>query len=212
MIETRIRLLDAAELLFIERGFAGCSLRAITAQARVNLAAINYYFRSKEVLFREVLLGRMQPINERRLQLLYAAETTAAGAAVPVQRIVEAFIDPLFSCAHVTGYTGQLLGRLIGRVHAEPAPFVRQILAAECRSVSLQFAGALEKAMPQASVTDIAVRLQFMVGVLAQTAAELQSEDTALPEAAEAVVVRQMVTFIAAGLQAPAMTRAGTSS
>lgn len=210
MIEPRTRLLDAAELLFIERGFAGCSLRAITAEARVNLAAVNYYFRSKEALIREVLLRRLQPINEKRLQLLLAVENAAAGAAVPVERIVEAFIDPLFSSAHGTGDTGQLR-RLVGRVHTEPSPCVQRILLAECRNVSLQFAAALEKALPDASANDIAVRLRFMVGVLVQTAAGLHSADTALSAASEAEVVRQMVMFIGAGLQAPPITRALTS-
>ncbi|MCL5745977.1 MAG: TetR family transcriptional regulator [Acidobacteria bacterium] len=211
MIESRTRLLDAAELLFIERGFAGCSLRAITAEARVNLAAVNYYFRSKEALIREVLLRRLQPINEERLQLLLAVENAAAGAAVPVQRIVEAFIDPLFSCAHATGDTGQLLRRLVGRVHTEPSPCVQRLLVAECRNVSLRFTAALEKALPDASANDIAVRMRFMVGVLVQTAAGLHSEDTAFSAASEAEVVRQMVMFIAAGLQAPPIARALTS-
>lgn len=212
MIEARTRLLNAAELLFVEKGFAGCSLRAITAEAQVNLAAVNYYFRSKEALFREVLLRRLRPVNEKRLQLLEAAGTSAADATVQVQKIVEAFVTPVFMRTHTADYTGQLLIRVIGRVHSEPAPCVRQILASECTNVLSQFAAALEKTLPRASATDIAARVRFMVGVLTQITAGLQSEDTASSAASEADVARQMVMFVTAGLQAPSMTLAAANS
>ena len=55
---TRERILDAAERLFAERGYDGASLRAITGQARVNLAAVNYHFRSKRALMRAVFARR----------------------------------------------------------------------------------------------------------------------------------------------------------
>ena len=48
---SRQRLLDAAERLFAEHGFHGVSLRTITAEAGMNLAAANYYFGGKEGLF-----------------------------------------------------------------------------------------------------------------------------------------------------------------
>lgn len=41
--ETVERILDAAEQLFAERGFAETSLRLITSKAGVNLAAVNYH-------------------------------------------------------------------------------------------------------------------------------------------------------------------------
>ena len=42
------RILDTAEVLFAQKGFAETSLRAITSKAGVNLAAVNYHFGSKE--------------------------------------------------------------------------------------------------------------------------------------------------------------------
>ena len=40
---------------FAERGFDGTSVRDIVARARVNQAAINYHFKSKEGLYGEIL-------------------------------------------------------------------------------------------------------------------------------------------------------------
>ena len=49
-VDTRTRILDAAERLVAERGFHGVSLREITAAAGANSAAVHYYFRHKEDL------------------------------------------------------------------------------------------------------------------------------------------------------------------
>ena len=52
--DTATRILDAAERLFVEHGFEATSLRTITQQAEVNLAAVNYHFGSKDALFQAV--------------------------------------------------------------------------------------------------------------------------------------------------------------
>ena len=53
--ETRQRLLDAAGPLFAEQGLKATTVRVICDRAGVNLAAINYHFRDKMGLYREVL-------------------------------------------------------------------------------------------------------------------------------------------------------------
>ena len=62
---TRDRLLRAAQRLFAERGYAGTSVRQITAQARANLGAVTYHFGSKERLHHAVLTGLFTPLAER---------------------------------------------------------------------------------------------------------------------------------------------------
>src|SRR6516165_3670481 len=52
---TRQRLLEAAEQIFAEQGFEGTSIRAICKQANANIAAVNFYFRSKQGLYNEAV-------------------------------------------------------------------------------------------------------------------------------------------------------------
>ena len=52
--QTRDRILRAAAEIFSDRGFRGTSIRAICEKAGTNVAAVNYYFRSKEQLYIEV--------------------------------------------------------------------------------------------------------------------------------------------------------------
>lgn len=49
------RLLDAAEEVFADKGFAAASVRDICKRAGVNIAAVNYYFRDKERLYVEAV-------------------------------------------------------------------------------------------------------------------------------------------------------------
>jgi AcrR family transcriptional regulator len=52
---TRLKILQAAGPLFAAHGFDGTSIRDITRAAEVNVAAVNYHFRSKEDLYVEAV-------------------------------------------------------------------------------------------------------------------------------------------------------------
>ena len=49
------RLLDVAERLFAERGYAAVALKDIVRAAGVNGAAVNYHFGDKRALYRKVI-------------------------------------------------------------------------------------------------------------------------------------------------------------
>jgi AcrR family transcriptional regulator len=58
----RERLLDTAEALFLEKGYENVSVRELTGAANTNVAAINYYFQSKENLYRESVRRRLSSV------------------------------------------------------------------------------------------------------------------------------------------------------
>ncbi|BBJ24500.1 CerR family C-terminal domain-containing protein [Candidatus Nitrotoga sp. AM1P] len=67
--QTRERLLAAARVVFSENGFQNATVREICRHAEVNIAAVNYYFSSKEALFAatlnfEPLLALCKKINQ----------------------------------------------------------------------------------------------------------------------------------------------------
>ncbi|MBS1131732.1 MAG: transcriptional regulator, TetR family, partial [Proteobacteria bacterium] len=78
-VDTRERILDAAERLFMAHGYEGTSMRQITGEAGVNLAAVNYHFGSKESLMQEVFRRRLDWLNDERMRVLNAYEKEAAG-------------------------------------------------------------------------------------------------------------------------------------
>lgn len=79
----RQRLLTAARELFAQHGYAGTSVRDITARAKANLAAITYHFGSKEALFHAVLRSVGEPLVE-------AVTQAAQGPGTPLQRLEQA--------------------------------------------------------------------------------------------------------------------------
>src|ERR1041384_6777592 len=75
--ETRTRILDAAEELFMQHGFEGTSMRLLTAKAGVNLAAVNYHFGSKDALIEALFRRRLDPMNAARIAELERLEKEA---------------------------------------------------------------------------------------------------------------------------------------
>lgn len=57
---TRARLIEAAGRLFAEKGMNGVTVRDIAKEAETHLSALNYHFRTKEALYREVVLHACQ--------------------------------------------------------------------------------------------------------------------------------------------------------
>src|SRR5882672_4712439 len=90
------RILDAAEKLFAKQGFDGTSMRQLTVAAGMNLAAVNYHFGDKESLYAAMIGRRLRPLNEARLASLERAEQEAGGQPVPLARIIELLVRPVF--------------------------------------------------------------------------------------------------------------------
>lgn len=61
-LSTEEKIKEAARKVFTEKGYAAARTRDIAAEAGINLALLNYYFRSKEKLFDEIMLEKMQQL------------------------------------------------------------------------------------------------------------------------------------------------------
>ena len=59
---TEEKIKEAARTVFTKKGYAGTRTRDIAEEAGINLALLNYYFRSKEKLFKVVMIEKMQKL------------------------------------------------------------------------------------------------------------------------------------------------------
>jgi AcrR family transcriptional regulator len=205
--DTRERILDAAEALFVEHGFEATTMRMITGRAGVNLAAINYHFGSKEALIQDVFRRRLTWLNEERLRALERFEKEAKGAPLKPHQIVEAFFGVSLRMAADTEHGGHTFMRLLGRTYTEPSAFVRQFLADEYAAVVPRFKQALFRSLPDVPPEEILWRFHFMLGAMSYAIAgtdalqlvaehELDEKD---PEA----LSRRLMPFLLGGLRAP---------
>lgn len=193
--DTKTRILDAAEKLFGEKGFDATSLRDITTEADVNLAAVNYHFQSKDSLIDAVIARRVEPVNQKRCDML-----AAAGPNPTVEQILLAFLAP------VIGQDISAIAPLMGRILATPDVFLVQFFKRHMALVAQQFTAALVKALPSLNETEVMWRLNFTAGAMAHIMARsshLQelSGGKCDPTDRPAVLAR-LVTFSAAGFRA----------
>lgn len=211
--DTRERILDAAEALFAEQGFATTSLRAITAAAGANLAAVNYHFGSKDGLIREVYARRIEPLNRNRLARLAALE--AAGAPPGAAAILEAFIVPTLETCADPARGGARFARLLGRMYAESSAPLREFIHGLYVETLDRYKEALARALPQLPRVELYWRLHFVLGVLSYTMAGTDMmkliSDCRLDDPADIeALLSRLLPFLTAGLEAPWPGRAAS--
>lgn len=205
---TKLRILDAAESLFMEHGFEATSLRAITTDAGVNLAAVNYHFGSKEELFEAVLTRRLDPMNRQRVALLTEYEAVAAPMPVDCEKILAALFLPALGLARDRTQGGENFLRLLGRAYADPAPFIRQFLSDQYAVMIARFKAAFGRALPWLPKKELSWRLHFIMGALSYTLAatdalKLIAELTPRQLNDDEALLRRLAPFLLAGLQSP---------
>ena len=200
---TSVKILDAAETLFAEHGFAATSLRDITAKAGVNLASVNYHFGSKEALLASVLERRFGPVNQARLALLTQLEADDAQAP-SVEGIVRALLAPVFEQRREWDEQGTRFLQLIGRLHGVPHTLVRSIMKTQFAEVFERFVPAFRRALPHLETEEVALRIFFLISALINTMTWSDSDmfGTGQPCDADALL-DALVQFGVAGLAAP---------
>jgi len=209
-VDTRERILDAGERLFMAHGYEGTSMRQITGEAGVNLAAVNYHFGSKESLMQEVFRRRLDWLNEERMRVLDALEVEAAGQPVKPSAIVDAFFGTLLRMAGDENRGGMTFLRLLGRTLTEPSEFIRAFLAHEYQAVMDRYKEALFRALPEVPKAEIVWRFHFMLGATSYAIAgtdalrlvtDWQIEDEDSTDRLDRLVPRLM-SFLLGGLRA----------
>lgn len=197
---TKDRILDAAERLFALHGFDGTSMRGITAEAQVNLAAINYHFQSKEALFQAAVARRVTPVNATRLNLLDAYEQSLGEWPPEPEPILEAFMQPVLD---VVENQGQHVPMLMVRMqYLENHDTFRPIFEANFRPVVGRFCAVLHRALPHLSQEELLLRMRFILGSFVQMlcgnpAPQLRGNFS------RQQAMRSLIQFAAAGLRAP---------
>ena len=208
--DTKELILNSAEKLFADKGFDGTSLRSITAGAGVNLAAIHYYFGSKEALLQAVLARRLEPINRRRIELLDRLEGDAGEQPPDMRVVLRAFLEPPLREIRRLGAAGEQFVRLASRAHSEANPQVRAVFLPLFQEVVQRFMAAFRRARPDMGDDELHWKFHFLVGSMAHLLSWGRHEECAAMLGGDTPVVADpdklleaMVAFCTAGMAAP---------
>ena len=200
--ETRTRILDAAEELFMQHGFEGTSMRLLTAKAGVNLAAVNYHFGSKDALIEAVFRRRLDPMNAERIAALDQLENPSE------EDIIRAFVRPCLRLVDDAKGGGRNFIRLLGRSYSEPTKPIRALIGQLYAPVMERYKGALERALPHMPREELVWRMHFMFGTLAYTLAATDTVQLIAGCKPEdrydaRLLEERLAAFLMAGLNAP---------
>ena len=211
--DTKERLLDAAEALFAERGFEGTSMRAITQAAGASVSAANYHFGSKEALLRATLLRRVGPINRRRFELLEAIERESAGEAPSVERVLDAFLRPVFEQVAASPDAPARYRQVVSRLYSDPPDIVAALKPEIFGPVSERVLDLLGLALPDRQRDELALALQLTVGLMVHVISGQLETAPGLRRDAEWFsdegLQRRMVAYAAEGIRAASRAGAG---
>ncbi len=204
---TKQRILDAAEFLFAREGYNGTSLRAITSQAKVNLAAVNYHFGSKKRLLEEVLARRLLPLNKIRKENLEQVNETAIkeGRQTTTREIMSAFIEPTLTFKESDPDAKDFIA-LVGRSFFDPDDTVRNVFLHFMKPMFLLLFKTLSETLPSIPQNTLFWRLQFSLGAMAHTmrgCGDLMLESLNVDSKTDTdLLVTTLVSFVTAGMEA----------
>ncbi len=203
---TKTKILNAAEILFAEHGFNGTSLREITQQAEVNLAAVNYHFGSKKELIKALMkryLDEFSPRLERSL-----AKVTKQNEQPSLEQVFTAFLNPLLHLNKFKENGTNIFLQLLGRSYSDSQGFLRWFITSNYPGIIDNFTAAVHQAYPELSTEEMFWRLHFTMSTAVFTMSSTDALiDIAQNDFNEKVnvegVIRRIIPYVAAGVGAP---------
>lgn len=202
--DTRGRILDAAERLFAEHGFDGTSIREVTRAADVNVAAVHYHFGSKEALLRGVTDRVAIPISARRSGLLDVAVAAAAPDVPGLEALLDAFVRADIELLLDLQDRGPRVARFLGRTYSDQTRWIQKMAREQYAQAATSFIPLIARNLPDLGDEEVSWRIGQMIALIVHVFATWPSDGISSDEAER--MLRRLVTFLAAGLRAPAPT------
>lgn len=198
------RILDSAEVLFAEKGFAETSLRAITSKAGVNLAAVNYHFGSKESLIQSVFERFLNPFCE----LLKAKMNDAFAEAVSLEKLLALVADTAMQTQSGDRRRVAIFFRLTGLAYTQAQGHMRRFLRERYGEVFRRFLTLLEQSTPELTPVERFWRVHFALGAATFALSGMESllaiaNADLKPSTTQPQITEKLLDFVAGGICAP---------
>ncbi|MCW4151192.1 TetR family transcriptional regulator [Halomonas sp. 18H] len=207
--DTVTRILDTAEVLFAERGFAETSLRNITSKANVNLAAVNYHFGSKKALIQAVFARYLDPFTLRFHAALdeLEAQHRHDGSTIPLEELLETMARTVLEVP-AERHSLKVFMRLLGLAYSQAQGHLRRYIQEQYGSVFRRFTELVRRATPELPDAERFWRLHFVLGTVIFTLSGLDAlRDIAEQDYQDHVSVRDLVRrlrpVVVSAMQAP---------
>ena len=203
---TMERILDAAELLFAEKGFEETSLRTITSKAKVNLAAVNYHFGSKKTLIQAVFTRFLDPFCHGLTAQLNAL-TDEQLDQLTLEDLLALLVKQMLEVEPRSGNDLSIFMRLLGLAFSQSQGHLRRYLQVNYHELFKRYTLLLIKVAPNLPPLELFWRIHFMIGSAVFSMSGIKAlraiaENDFRVQVNVEQVLDMMVPFIAAGLRA----------
>ncbi|MCP4116209.1 MAG: TetR/AcrR family transcriptional regulator [Desulfobacteraceae bacterium] len=212
MKDTKTRILDAAERLIMELGAEKASLRKITDEAGVNIAAINYHFGSKNNMISALMERFLAPLSKELHQSLDRVYTGAENETPELEAVIRAYLVPLLDfslrCPDHQNFFIQMY-----RYYDDRDVFMQSIRGLVEKDLKY-YAGAFLAALPQLPEKIVLLRLAFF----RNTSCGIMQGDCIMEESMAVLgldldrkeMIGEMVTTVASGFRAGVKDKSST--
>ena len=200
------KILKVAEEHFAVNGYYATSMRQLTREADVNVAAVHYHFGNKEALFLAVLKRRIAPFVNMVLDNM--KQKAQLHASVRSEDLVQAFVDVCLQYVRDFDREAGLVTRLVSRLMVDEYKVFREQLAQEYSDVVENIFQLFEQALPHLDKETVRWRMHIALSTLfnsfagndvLKALARREWVNAKNPEQ----VARYVVPFVVAGLVAP---------
>lgn len=205
-------ILDAAELVFADKGFNGASMREIATQAGVAQALIHYHFDNKEKLFEAMAARQANAINGSRAELLTAL---LARSEPPIlEDIVEALFRPTIETGKKLSKGGGGFSRILVSIANSNDPRDTQLVERYYDPIAQQFIDAFSQIEPDLQYKDAVWTYMFSIGVgmtmMAQTGRSKRLSKGACDDSDIEEMLSEIVIYVCGGIRALAAQKRST--
>lgn len=200
---TRRKLIEAAGVVFAEKGYDRATAREICEKAGVNPASVNYHFGGRERLYVEVLREA-----HRRLTNL-GTLTSILADDLSSEAMLEKLVTN-FTRAILAGTEKVWEAKLFVRELVSPSSAFAEVAELQIRPVSLLLRGLVSRVMglplehPAVFLGTMSTVSQFLFLLQSRPAMRLVVPEFDFPEGKEDVLARHILRFVSAGLKAAA--------
>ncbi|MGW1424589.1 TetR/AcrR family transcriptional regulator [Bradyrhizobium manausense] len=188
-LSSRERLLEVAARHFAEHGIQGASQRAIQRELGVNNSTANYYFGSKEALYRAVIEAALSGIQVERRRGLEQIPATLPPRK-RTRALLNAYLAPHLRATRTE--VGYNYGRILAGLHLAAPDAAVALIEELVTPVRELYVDALSKLFPSASRNRIYEVLRLAVALMVM--GPIQLGETQLTDAAIDRITDDVVT------------------
>ncbi|WP_415884857.1 TetR/AcrR family transcriptional regulator [Neptuniibacter sp. QD37_6] len=206
---TSASIVQAAEALFAEQGFAETTVRQITSRADVNLAAINYHFGSKKGLIQAVAEKFLEPLCDELGNMLDQRLAFADGKTPSLEELLEMLMRALLLVNRDNVNALSVFMRLLELSYMKNQEELRDFLIERYSEKVQPFIKLLRQDSAPMEDDEFFWRLHFLIGSITFTLSNFHTlnaiEKREFQGSAEVEqILHRMIPVLSAGLQARA--------